>query len=139
MAIFGLEILTILIDAFWTTGTTAPFKTDLPRPRDFSRALYTIDIGQNDLAYGFQHTNEAQVLASIPDILKQFSAAVKVSNISWLSSSKGFITVISANICLNSCFSNCTMKGRDSSGYITWVQLGACRIVLSITDQTPVI
>ncbi|KAK9224965.1 hypothetical protein WN943_010005 [Citrus x changshan-huyou] len=30
----------------------------------------------NDLAYGFQHTNEEQVRASIPDILSQFSKAV---------------------------------------------------------------
>ncbi|GAV67958.1 Lipase_GDSL domain-containing protein, partial [Cephalotus follicularis] len=48
----------------------------LPRPQDFSKALYTIDIGQNDLSYGFQHTTEKQVQASIPDILGQFSQAV---------------------------------------------------------------
>lgn len=56
--------------------TTAPFKSEVPRPRDFSKALYTIDIGQNDLAYGFQHTNEEKVLASIPDILNVLSGVV---------------------------------------------------------------
>ncbi|KAK4845750.1 hypothetical protein QYF36_008667 [Acer negundo] len=56
---------------------TPPFKSGLPRPRDFSRALYTFDIGQNDLSYGFQHSSEEQVRASIPDILDQFSKAVQ--------------------------------------------------------------
>ncbi|XP_048230173.1 GDSL esterase/lipase At3g27950 isoform X4 [Ricinus communis] len=57
-------------------GNTPPFKSNLPRPADFPRALYTFDIGQNDLAYGFQHTTEEQVIISIPDILSQFSQAV---------------------------------------------------------------
>ncbi|KAK4754779.1 hypothetical protein SAY87_008536 [Trapa incisa] len=48
----------------------------LPRPQDFSEALYTLDIGQNDLSYGFQYTTQKQVRASIPDILTQFSHAV---------------------------------------------------------------
>ncbi|XP_044479063.1 GDSL esterase/lipase At3g27950-like [Mangifera indica] len=56
--------------------TASPLKGILPRPSDFSKALYTIDIGQNDLAYGFQHTDEENVRASIPDILNQFSQAV---------------------------------------------------------------
>jgi hypothetical protein len=59
-------------------GTEPPFKSGLPRPEDFSKALYTIDIGQNDLAYGFQHTSEEQDQRSIPEILSQFSQAVKV-------------------------------------------------------------
>jgi len=59
-------------------GTEPPFKSGLPRPEDFSKALYTIDIGQNDLAYGFQHTSEEQVQRAIPEILSQFSQAVKV-------------------------------------------------------------
>jgi hypothetical protein len=59
-------------------GTEPHFKSGLPRPEDFSKALYTIDIGQNDLAYGFQHTSEEQDQRSIPEILSQFSQAVKV-------------------------------------------------------------
>ncbi|XP_038715994.1 GDSL esterase/lipase At3g27950-like [Tripterygium wilfordii] len=54
-----------------------PYKESLPRPEDFSTALYTFDIGQNDLHYGFQHSTEEQVRASIPNILAQFSHAVK--------------------------------------------------------------
>ncbi|XP_031265289.1 GDSL esterase/lipase At5g14450-like [Pistacia vera] len=57
--------------------TTAPFKSILPRPQDFSKALYTIDIGQNDLYYGLNHTNIEEVRASIPDVLNQFSQAVQ--------------------------------------------------------------
>ncbi|KAJ7970845.1 GDSL esterase/lipase [Quillaja saponaria] len=53
-----------------------PLKNSLPRPEDFSKALYTFDIGQNDLSYGFQHTSEEQVRASIPNILSQFSQAL---------------------------------------------------------------
>jgi len=59
-------------------GKEPPFKSDLPRPEDFSKALYTIDIGQNDLAHGFQYTSEEQVQRSIPEILGNFSLAVKV-------------------------------------------------------------
>ncbi|OVA09837.1 Lipase [Macleaya cordata] len=48
----------------------------LPKPDDFSKALYTLDIGQNDLSYGFQYTTEIETRASIPQILDQFSTAV---------------------------------------------------------------
>ncbi|KAL3526054.1 hypothetical protein ACH5RR_014426 [Cinchona calisaya] len=53
-----------------------PFKSNLPRPQDFSDALYTFDIGQNDLAYGFEHTSEAETQASIPSMLDTFSEAI---------------------------------------------------------------
>ena len=56
-----------------------PSKSFLPRPKDFSKALYTFDIGQNDLAYGFQHTTIEQVRLSIPNILSQLFQAVHVS------------------------------------------------------------
>ncbi len=57
--------------------TLAPAQR-LPRPEDFSKALYTIDIGQNDLAYGFQHGTIEQVRASIPDILSPLDQAINV-------------------------------------------------------------
>ncbi|TXG54658.1 hypothetical protein EZV62_019914 [Acer yangbiense] len=66
-----------LYDKLTPNRKTPPFKSGLPRPKDFSRALYTFDIGQNDLSYGFQHSSEEQVRASIPDILDQFSQAVQ--------------------------------------------------------------
>ncbi|KAI8541487.1 hypothetical protein RHMOL_Rhmol08G0064800 [Rhododendron molle] len=54
-------------------------KSNLPRPEDFSRALYTFDMGQNDLALFDQDTKttEKKVRASIPDILEKFSKAIQ--------------------------------------------------------------
>ncbi|KAK8647024.1 hypothetical protein V6N13_120782 [Hibiscus sabdariffa] len=52
-------------------------KIDLPRPDDFSQAIYTLDIGHNDLAYGYlQHRPEAKIRASVPRMLNLFSQAV---------------------------------------------------------------
>ncbi|TYK01995.1 GDSL esterase/lipase [Cucumis melo var. makuwa] len=56
--------------------TAIPIK-HIARPQEFSKALYTFDIGQNDLAYGYQHSSEEQVRASIPDILDTFCEAVQ--------------------------------------------------------------
>jgi len=63
------------------SGTELSFKNNIPRPNDFSRALYTFDIGQNDLAYGFQHTSEEQVRESIPNILRNFSQLIQVKKL----------------------------------------------------------
>ncbi|KAI8533582.1 hypothetical protein RHMOL_Rhmol10G0021300 [Rhododendron molle] len=52
-------------------------RSNLPIPEDFSKALYTIDIGQNDLVEGFRNTNDEQFRAEIPDIMNKFSAAVQ--------------------------------------------------------------
>ncbi|KAI3873495.1 hypothetical protein MKW98_008147 [Papaver atlanticum] len=52
-------------------------KADLPKPEDFSKALYIFDIGQNDLAFGLGNSSESETLASIPSILDLFSAAVQ--------------------------------------------------------------
>nr|XP_023884693.1 GDSL esterase/lipase At5g14450-like [Quercus suber] len=48
----------------------------LSRPKDFSKAIYTFDIGQNDLGFGFQHTTIEEFRLSIPNILSQLSQAV---------------------------------------------------------------
>ncbi|XP_057437307.1 GDSL esterase/lipase At5g14450-like [Lotus japonicus] len=58
-------------------GTEQHFRSSIPRPEDFSRALYMFDIGQNDLSYGFQYSSEEQLRASLPNILSQFSQAVE--------------------------------------------------------------
>ncbi|KAK8592970.1 hypothetical protein V6N12_045062 [Hibiscus sabdariffa] len=52
--------------------------SNLPRPAEFSQALYTFDTGQNDLTHGFQYTTVKQVLASIPDIIGQLSQAIHI-------------------------------------------------------------
>ncbi|XVE74941.1 hypothetical protein DITRI_Ditri12bG0059000 [Diplodiscus trichospermus] len=50
----------------------------LPRGDYFSKALYTFDIGQNDLTAGYKlNLTTEQVKAYVPDVLRQFSNAVK--------------------------------------------------------------
>ncbi|KAL6569155.1 hypothetical protein OROHE_003436 [Orobanche hederae] len=54
------------------------FKRLLPRAEHFSRALYTFDIGQNDLTAGyFLNMTTDQVRAYVPDVLNQFKTVVK--------------------------------------------------------------
>lgn len=54
------------------------FKDLLPSEDYFSRALYTFDIGQNDLTSGyFGNMTTAEVKAYIPDVLDKFSIVVK--------------------------------------------------------------
>lgn len=54
-------------------------RRNLPRPQDFSKALYTFDIGQNDLAVGFRTMSNKRFKKEIPDIINQFAKAVRVS------------------------------------------------------------
>ncbi|KAL6960320.1 hypothetical protein U1Q18_041820 [Sarracenia purpurea var. burkii] len=52
-------------------------RAKLPKPEDFSKALYTFDIGQNDLSVGFRKLSDQQLRAAIPDIVNQFASAVQ--------------------------------------------------------------
>ncbi|KAF8017540.1 hypothetical protein BT93_H2654 [Corymbia citriodora subsp. variegata] len=52
-------------------------KSSLPRPEDFSKALYTMDIGQNDFHAALKSMTEKQALASIPNMLNEFAVAVE--------------------------------------------------------------
>ncbi|KAK8526393.1 hypothetical protein V6N13_017431 [Hibiscus sabdariffa] len=50
----------------------------LPKEDYFSKALYTFDIGQNDLTAGYKlNLTMEQVKAYVPDVLHQYSDAVK--------------------------------------------------------------
>ncbi|GFQ03274.1 GDSL esterase/lipase at3g26430 [Phtheirospermum japonicum] len=54
------------------------FKGLLPKAEHFSHALYTFDIGQNDLTAGyFLNMTTDQVRAYVPDVLGQFKNVVK--------------------------------------------------------------
>ncbi|KAM7269412.1 hypothetical protein ACFE04_024909 [Oxalis oulophora] len=54
------------------------FKKLLPKGEEFSKALYTFDIGQNDLTAGyFSNMSTDQVRAYVPDVLDQFKIVVK--------------------------------------------------------------
>ncbi|RZC49346.1 hypothetical protein C5167_017774 [Papaver somniferum] len=52
-------------------------EVNLPKPEDFSEALYTFDIGQNDISFGLQQTSERETRASIPRILNKFSEVLQ--------------------------------------------------------------
>ncbi|PON36614.1 Lipase [Parasponia andersonii] len=48
-----------------------------PRPEDFSKSLFIIDIGQNDLAAGFRNVASEKLRADIPDIMNLFALDVQ--------------------------------------------------------------
>ncbi|XP_059631811.1 esterase-like [Cornus florida] len=54
------------------------YKNLMPELEDFPKALYTFDIGQNDLAQGFfGNMSIEEVNASVPDIVNRFSTNIK--------------------------------------------------------------
>ncbi|XP_052162855.1 GDSL esterase/lipase ACHE-like isoform X2 [Oryza glaberrima] len=54
------------------------YREILPKAEYFSRALYTFDIGQNDLTMGyFDNMSTEQVEAYVPDLMERFSAAIQ--------------------------------------------------------------
>ncbi|KAB2045732.1 hypothetical protein E1A91_D01G187900v1 [Gossypium mustelinum] len=54
------------------------YETMLPKEEDFSSALYTFDIGQNDLTSGyFLNMSVDEVKAYVPDVLNQFLTIIK--------------------------------------------------------------
>ncbi|KAL8229103.1 hypothetical protein R6Q57_014003 [Mikania cordata] len=52
-------------------------RSNLPRPDDFTKAIYTIDIGQNDLAYVFRTMSVQAGRTLIPNIIDQFAASIR--------------------------------------------------------------
>ncbi|KAI0516076.1 hypothetical protein KFK09_008748 [Dendrobium nobile] len=62
--------------SFYSQGGV--FRDLLPNEEYFSKALYTFDIGQNDLTAGyFLGMTTEEVKVNIPDILDQFAVAIK--------------------------------------------------------------
>ncbi|XP_059631813.1 esterase-like [Cornus florida] len=54
------------------------YKDLMPELEDFPKALYTFDIGQNDLGQGvFSNISIEEVNASVPDIVNRFSTNIK--------------------------------------------------------------
>lgn len=66
---------------FSFSGVNSSIKSKLPKPEDFSQALYTFDIGQNDLDFAFKSMTEKQIVESFPRTVNQFYDAVKVTEI----------------------------------------------------------
>lgn len=63
---------------FEFSAKSSKVTSNLPKPGDFSKALYTLDSGQNDLHYGFVKLTRKQLKESIPYIIKQFSLSIEV-------------------------------------------------------------
>ncbi|KAM7251119.1 hypothetical protein ACFE04_023002 [Oxalis oulophora] len=56
----------------------SPIRRRLPKPKYFSKALHTIDIGQNDLHYGLTMLNTTeQVKLSFPAIINRFASVIE--------------------------------------------------------------
>ncbi|XWS34709.1 hypothetical protein CRYUN_Cryun21dG0061000 [Craigia yunnanensis] len=54
------------------------YETLLPKEEDFSSALYTFDIGQNDLTAGYYlNMSTDEVKAYVPDVLNQFQTIIQ--------------------------------------------------------------
>ncbi|EYU44799.1 hypothetical protein ABFS82_08G007300 [Erythranthe guttata] len=49
----------------------------MPRPKDFSKALYVIDIGQNDVAAGIRKLSIELQKAALPQIVNQFKVQLQ--------------------------------------------------------------
>lgn len=71
------KILSIFLIISPHTGGV--FATLMPKEEYFSKALYTFDIGQNDLTAGFfSNKSIEQVIATVPDIVNSFLTSIKV-------------------------------------------------------------
>ena len=65
----------------WSSRHPKADKSQLQKPGDFSKALFTMDIGQNDLILGFFKLSKKEQRAAIPDIIDEFAISVKVIHI----------------------------------------------------------
>ncbi|KAI7746413.1 hypothetical protein M8C21_033643 [Ambrosia artemisiifolia] len=81
---FSLDIQTVQFTQFktriiglWSSGHPAADKSQLQRPGDFSKALFTLDIGQNDLSAGFRTLSEQKLRAEIPNIINEFAISIQ--------------------------------------------------------------
>ena len=73
----NLSLFSFFISKFSLSGGV--FATLIPKEDYFSKALYTFDIGQNDLIGGyFGNKTIKQVNATVPDIVNNFIESIKV-------------------------------------------------------------
>lgn len=50
----------------------------MPKPKTFQKAIYTIDIGQNDIADVLYKMTHDEALAAIPAMIEQVVTAIRV-------------------------------------------------------------
>ncbi|KVI02505.1 Lipase, GDSL [Cynara cardunculus var. scolymus] len=78
------------VNESWFVNDVSPFSLDIQveqfnqfkdrtiyLPEDFAKAIYTIDIGQNDIAYCFRTLGVEASRAAIPDIVNQFATSIQ--------------------------------------------------------------
>lgn len=75
---FGVIFLLLLMFGFLFSDIKSETKGNLPRPEDFSEALYTFDIGQNDLYDELRWMTVEQIQASISNITQKLASVVEV-------------------------------------------------------------
>ncbi|CAI9111142.1 OLC1v1011284C1 [Oldenlandia corymbosa var. corymbosa] len=64
--------------SFYNQGNvTSDGISRLPKPEDFSKALYTFDIGQNDISTSTQITSPDEVNATLADIINRFGTQIR--------------------------------------------------------------
>lgn len=80
---FSLDMQVVQFEQFkartedlYNQAKTTEEKSKLPVPEEFSKALYTFDIGQNDLSVGFRKMSFDQLRTAMADIVNQFASAV---------------------------------------------------------------
>lgn len=84
---FSLDIQVIQFNQFkersnrFHDHTKYHWKRNLPKPEEFSTALYVIDMGMNDIAAAFRKLNETERHAAVPDMVDQLANAVQ--NLYW--------------------------------------------------------
>ncbi|KAK8526392.1 hypothetical protein V6N13_017430 [Hibiscus sabdariffa] len=80
------------------------FETLMPKKEHFSSALYTFDIGQNDLTAGyFSNMSTDQVKAYVPDVLNQFQTIIQAGPVGCLPYMMDRIPVLASQIDVHGC------------------------------------
>lgn len=87
----------IMLSMFSANSSHTKVKSGLPRPKDFSKALYSIDCGQNDLHYLVTTMTEDQAKAAIPNITNQFVQVIEVISSSQLYLNRGNLLATDMN------------------------------------------
>ncbi|XP_028785884.1 GDSL esterase/lipase At5g14450-like [Neltuma alba] len=62
---------------FNQTGNNPACRRQYPKPEDFPKAIYTMDIGQNDIAAAINRAGQEDSHAVISDIVQQFATQVQ--------------------------------------------------------------
>jgi hypothetical protein len=75
-------VLWIINIWFWfaIAANGSSYRKHFPKPEDFAKAIYTFDIGQNDIAEILSKVGKEDSHALISNIVENFSTKVQVSD-----------------------------------------------------------